>query len=57
VTLPLAISVWTIIIIFVVLDLILWISYVAWRAQQQRERAGWKDPHEPPPEPAPERRE
>jgi hypothetical protein len=57
VILPLAVSVWTILIIFVIVDAVLWIGYVAWRAQRQREAAGWKDPHGPTPEPPPERRE
>jgi hypothetical protein len=57
VTLPLAISIWTIVVIFVVLDLVLWIGYVAWRVQRQRDAAGGEDPHQPPPQPAPERRE
>ncbi len=56
-TLPLAISIWTIVIIFVVLDLLLWVGYVAWRVQRQRQAAGGLDPHQPPPDLPPERRE
>jgi hypothetical protein len=54
---PLAVSFWTIVIVFLVVDLLIWVGYVAWRVQRGREAAGGKDPHEPPPEPAPERRE
>jgi hypothetical protein len=57
VTPPLAISFWTILIVFLVVDLALWILWVGLREQRRREKAGWKDPDEPPPEPAPERRE
>jgi hypothetical protein len=34
-----------------------WIFFVAFRTQQRRQAAGGLDPDEPPPEPAPDRRE
>ena len=56
-TLPLAVSLTTLIIIFVVADLMLWLLWVGLRHQRQREAAGGLEPDQPPPEPAPERRE
>ena len=56
-TLPLAIGLVEVIIIFVVADLVLWLLWVGLRHQRQREAAGGREPDQPPPEPAPERRE
>ena len=56
-TLPLAVSFWTVVIIFLVVDTLIWVGYVAWRVQRQRQAEGGRDTHKPPPEPAPERRE
>ena len=57
ITPPLAIGIVELVIIFVVVDTLLWIGWVALRHQRQREATGGVEPHQPPPEPAPERRE
>jgi hypothetical protein len=56
-TLPLAVSFTTIVIVFLVVDTAAFLLWVGLREQRRREAAGGKDPDEPLPEPAPERRE
>ena len=54
---PLAIGLVELIIIFVVVDTVLWLIWVGLRHQRQREATGGLEPDQPPPSPAPERRE
>jgi hypothetical protein len=56
-SLPLAVSFWTILIAFLVVDLVAFVLWVGLVEQRRRQAAGGKDPDEPLPEPSPERRE
>jgi hypothetical protein len=54
---PVALSDIGVLVLLAVILVLGWVFFVALRTQQQRQAAGGPDPHEPPPEPAPDRRE
>jgi hypothetical protein len=53
----LALSEVGVVVLLAVILVLVWVFSVALRTQERRQAAGGLDPEEPPPEPAPDRRE